>query len=366
MFQDGRYFRGIGFGKPKIVTGELVFNTMTGAGYNETITDQHSGSATVNGDPVTLFDTDILSAFSHTASGSSHYLPDIDSQILGVGGLQTADGDDWSLDDDLNPCDACHNPHIAQRNYNSPYDATKSAISRPSDHDDLWGDDTDERMNTYTYQAPNWSGSTNYEPANDTTQDGSKTPDYVKFCTDCHNPNNTIASTNPRIGTSRDLRQIDWSSSGDKHGARDADEAVSLNNPYSSVLGKVVSCTDCHEPHGSTNNVFLIRTEVNDTNLGGNITSFSTTNWHYLCDRCHKDDYEFTTSCQNDHYWTIHHSEDSTDYPYTDMGCKTGGCHSTGSGKGCIPSMNKITCTNCHYHGSSKSGTRAPSPRVTF
>ncbi len=39
MLKDGRFFRGIGFGASKIVTGELVFNTMTGAGYNETLTD---------------------------------------------------------------------------------------------------------------------------------------------------------------------------------------------------------------------------------------------------------------------------------------------------------------------------------------
>jgi carbamoyl-phosphate synthase small subunit len=39
MLQDGRYFQGIGFGATKIVTGELVFNTMTGAGYIETLTD---------------------------------------------------------------------------------------------------------------------------------------------------------------------------------------------------------------------------------------------------------------------------------------------------------------------------------------
>ncbi len=39
MFQDGRYFQGIGFGATKQVSGELVFNTMTGAGYNETLTD---------------------------------------------------------------------------------------------------------------------------------------------------------------------------------------------------------------------------------------------------------------------------------------------------------------------------------------
>jgi len=39
MLQDGRYFEGIGFGSTKIVSGELVFNTMTGAGYLETLTD---------------------------------------------------------------------------------------------------------------------------------------------------------------------------------------------------------------------------------------------------------------------------------------------------------------------------------------
>jgi carbamoyl-phosphate synthase small subunit len=39
MLQDGRYFQGIGFGASKTVTGELVFNTMTGAGYLETLTD---------------------------------------------------------------------------------------------------------------------------------------------------------------------------------------------------------------------------------------------------------------------------------------------------------------------------------------
>jgi len=39
MLKDGRYFQGIGFGATKTVTGELVFTTITGAGYNETLTD---------------------------------------------------------------------------------------------------------------------------------------------------------------------------------------------------------------------------------------------------------------------------------------------------------------------------------------
>lgn len=39
MLKDGRYFEGIGFGATGVVSGELVFTTITGAGYNETLTD---------------------------------------------------------------------------------------------------------------------------------------------------------------------------------------------------------------------------------------------------------------------------------------------------------------------------------------
>ncbi len=39
MFKDGRYFQGIGFGATKTIDGEIVFNTITGAGYNEVLTD---------------------------------------------------------------------------------------------------------------------------------------------------------------------------------------------------------------------------------------------------------------------------------------------------------------------------------------
>jgi carbamoyl-phosphate synthase small subunit len=39
MFKDGRYYEGIGFGATRKVEGEIVFTTITGAGYNETLTD---------------------------------------------------------------------------------------------------------------------------------------------------------------------------------------------------------------------------------------------------------------------------------------------------------------------------------------
>lgn len=323
------------------------------------------------------YDTDILSAFSHTTSGSSHWLEDIKSFALGST-RQTATGSSWSLDDNLNPCHACHNVHIAQRNYNSFYDATKSAISRPSDHHNLWGDDANERMDTYLYQPPYWSGSTNYEPDNgsDPTQSKANMPDYPTFCTDCHNAYNAIDSTNPCLPSDRPsewgsaLQQINWSDNGDKHGANAANGGLNLRDPYSSSLNNnVLSCTDCHEPHGSKNNVFLIRTEVNDGNLGANITAFSTADWKYLCSRCHKNDgyyggYEYK-------FRYIHHLDSDAPYP-SPMMC--GSCHGSGGGGGCgFPDCGKwdrsaIRCDHCHFHGSDDSwypwGT--PTYRRTF
>jgi hypothetical protein len=260
-----------------------------------------------------------------------------------------------------NPCSACHNVHIARRNKANPGDPTYTAISKPSVHDSLWGDDTPgERMTAAAYgtnyQPPNYATS-NLEPdgvSNIKATQAEKTPDYDTFCTDCHNATNTIYSTI----LSRNLKTIDWNN--EKHGKGNADSYITVDSPYTSgsgSLGYVLSCLDCHEPHGSPNG-FLIRKEVNGGALGGNITSFSTTDWHYLCDRCHQDDYQLTTSCQEDHYYNIHHSTSYGGDPYyTGGSCDS--CH-TGSGMGCTSSNNKKVCTDCHFHGSTHSG------RVTF
>ena len=314
----------------------------------------------------TIDDSNIMQQFDHTTSGSSHYLPDFISQVLSQN-LSTADGASWSLDSDLDPCDACHNPHIAKRNYPVAFEEgkLKTAISRPSDHDNLWGDDTtptDETMSAHNYEAPCWgtpcSETANREPANNTTNDGSNMPDYPTFCTDCHNTYNTINSSNPRLPTDRPwgggLRQIDWwaktTTNNDKHGSTYADDGVDLDAPYSSALdNKVLSCTDCHEPHGSKNNVFLIRTEVNTGDLSGNVTTFSTTDWKYLCTKCHKDDAEAGTGDPFEFKY-IHHESPDRPYPLKSC-CKCHGGHEH-DGHGVRP---PIKCSNCHFHGSDDS-----------
>ncbi len=320
---------------------------------------------------------DILESFSFTSPDSSHSLDDIKTFFTGK----------WGYTANSNPCNACHNPHAAQGDPPNAPNSFKSAVSRgwpvsrPSAHSynnntwTLWGNDAVEKMNNYTagYQAPyRFDSSTTYEPDGSTTQDGSNLTDYVTFCTDCHNDVNTIYST----ALGRNLYQFNWTAvNPEKHGKRDADGAISLDNPYSSVIGKVLNCTDCHEPHGSHNQV-LIREEVNGAILAGAIGTITSTDctaqytdtdieMSYLCNRCHKDDYEFDDTCGQNRYYKIHHDNASTDPPYNPIIC--GDCHATGAGTDCSSTWSSINCNCCHYHGSSVTdATNAPAGRKTF
>jgi len=308
---------------------------------------------------------DVLESFSYTSPGTSHNLSDIKTFITGK----------WGYTADSNPCTACHNPHAATGDPanapNSPKSATTRGypISRPSQHSKnsaawgVWGDSLSERMNAYTlsYQAPyRFNSTTTFEPDGSTTQDGSNLTDFVSFCTDCHNSVNTIYSTT--LG--RNLRVIDWNL--DKHGQASPDRTLSRDAPYGSTTGLVLSCTDCHEPHGSPNQV-LIRQEVNGDILSGTITTitspdtpttrpFTDSNKElgYLCMRCHKDDYDYNTACkQNGWFYTHHYTADN---PYTAFRCWS--CHPSGGGPpSCNTSVAPINCNTCHFHGASISNT---------
>ncbi len=256
--------------------------------------------------------------------------------------------------DNTNPCDACHNPHIAKRNWYEPQNPLLTAISKPSDHGSLWGDDEDETMKNYSsyYQAPYYYNSNTYEPAGTTSYDGSRVPDYNSFCTDCHNKDNTIFSHN----LNRDLRKIDWvttgneTDGGDKHGKNEATVSLNVRKPFASsslgiTKGFVLSCTDCHEPHGSPN-VMLIRREVNGEDLPGDITSNDTVAWANLCGRCHKDDSFYGGTAGEFKY--IHHYDKDAPYPGPPMGCCS--CHDKDMGGGGM-SKPPIKCNYCHFHG---------------
>ncbi len=246
----------------------------------------------------------------------------------------------WKFSCDTPPCVGCHNPHYVQKDEKTTTTARGWLVSRPSQHGTsnyLWGDQNGEKMRdfagAFTYQAPYRYGSnTLYEPDGSLVADGSNLTDFPSFCLDCHAQN---AITNYGVN------KIDWSSTtGDKHGLFPADNGTLLRPPYdaNNPTGQyVLSCLDCHEPHGAFN-LMLIRSEVNGEELEVDITDNASKQWGYLCRRCHLDDY--LAGQGNINNWEyVHHI--APDRPYIKWRCS--GCHG-------MP-WRPIACSKCHYHG---------------
>jgi len=239
----------------------------------------NNGQSQPNPDPVC----------ASAAKGSSHMLKDVRDETL-------KGESEWgfsSTGSQVDPCSGCHNPHKAKKDF---------PCSLPSAHANIyawevWGDDSSEKMNHYTsyYWAPKRVNG-GFEPDGTLTQNGSNVPDYVTLCTKCHTKDNVIYSS--RLG--RNLFRINWLADGDFHGTRPRndgpgdksgnEEFGDLIEPYKDKVGGaytynnyVLSCTDCHEPHGSPNE-FLLRKTVNGTPvdiIGGNGL------WSDWCHTCH-------------------------------------------------------------------------------
>jgi hypothetical protein len=237
----------------------------------------------------TLYFESILHQFCsdqthHTNCGSRHSL----TQIWSVIKDNTLD---WGFSANPNPCSACHNPHLSQRigstQYRPPYDPTKSPITRPSERYNnplnLWGDDASERIDQYAgqftdgeYQAPYYGSfeSGLFEPAGDATSDGSNLPDYVTFCLDCHQ----YAQYDPERG--KNVKAINYAM--ERHGGYPSNTCTNmgfaegdLRAPYVDVPNSnyVLSCLDCHEPHGTLNRMHLIRRVINGQVIPANDTA---------------------------------------------------------------------------------------------
>lgn len=214
----------------------------------------------------------------------------------------------WGFNSDADPCVACHPPHAAQRNYPVAIDGEgklNTAIRRPPDYkstlsaDLLWGDDANERMSSYaasvggTYQSPYYGDTTSgrYEPSGTTlTSDGSDLPDYVTFCMDCHQyaQYDTERSAN--------VKAIDWSQ--DIHGGTQANTCNSGGSyegttkaPYTDPNANyVLSCLDCHEPHGTHTRLHLIRRMINGQDVATDSTADgcdAVPDYAEICEQCH-------------------------------------------------------------------------------
>ena len=245
-----------------------------------------------------------------------------------LGASFTRDGNTYALQ-----CTTCHNVHIVTGKYWDAHQA-KSPVTRVSDNTSLWGASSGQKIADYaaagTYQAP----------AGDPFA-GDVLPDYVTFCADCHNDSTVIYSAS--LG--RDLRTFDWQA--DKHGGLGAQHGItSLLAPYGGgLLGTyVLSCTDCHEAHGSTNN-YALRTRVNDGEV--TVTGFGYGDggwgreWDSLCWKCH-------TNISDFHHWY---------YQNTATACTD--CHYSHS----PPYRN---CADCHSHpGMTPAPMFTPTPTVS-
>ncbi len=260
----------------------------------------------------------ILEAFNQTAvsgEGSNHNLYDIWRFSVD----RAASDSNWSFfKSSSNPCVACHNPHMAKRDKASPADPTYTAISRPVKHNEVWGDDPGETLKDYAdkfggvYRPPYMYGSTStYEPAGSDMHDGSKVPDYNTFCLDCHKYQ--VPTKRPinhtRVAGYIDppppgyLAAIKWGSDGDIHGGRprrhpvdyDPDHWGTIQAPFNVAPVQpnyVLSCLDCHEPHGTEmlgggqvkGTSYLLRKEVNNNEvdvIGGGMNEMD------FCLSCH-------------------------------------------------------------------------------
>lgn len=354
---------------------------------NRTYSFRAGGHSTTGFDNTALSIKDMLDPAFTNPPLSTH-------DMLKIGGVTGIINGIWNYTADSNPCVACHNPHKTKGDpANNPTSLKTNTsrgwpLSRPSQHKttkdatymsapwQLWGDDASERMNAaypgQYYDPLRLSGA--YEPDGAATQqNGANLVNVVALCTDCHdNTNTTIQST--ELGF---LRTIDWAQ--EKHGAGNDGSPLLLRAPYLvGLANKVLSCTDCHEPHGAPNTT-LIRGGVNGATLANPITlnpltsgqcatpaagNYSNKEMAYLCIRCHQDDAAADpTNCaaQTNRYYYIHHDAASGDAPYPSPGagtCTT--CHSgvNGAASCATVSVQPINCTCCHTHNSSAAGRR--------
>ena len=271
---------------PSSQTGNFCFQCHKGSGFvQDGGVTNHTYSKNFGGGAATF--TTIYDAFNPATGStpSSHNLADV---------LNHAVSREIGFTSDINACLVCHDQHLAQQNYPvtlSGLGGVKTAIRRPLDYasppTNLWGDESgsNELMSDYTanYQAPYYVGGSNYEPANDTTADGSNLPNFKNFCTNqCHGTNAVYSTERTAC-----LTIIDWGTTGDQHGKRHKDGGMGYTLPPYGDNGKnyVLSCTDCHEPHGSENE-WLLRTCVNGKD-NISVPFSGKGKWWDFCTACH-------------------------------------------------------------------------------
>ena len=291
-----------------------------------------------------------------------------------LGTAFTIGSGDYSLE-----CVSCHNVHIVTGKY---WDAEQglSPVTRFTNNLTVWGDESGEKMDDFAanasgsggwyysvarggiisfdqpaaYQPPKQGNGFSYE------FDGDVVPDYATFCLDCHT--NRVSDANPPVNWGQGVactgnsvnppdqriacnaphglgsanRPYNWGDVALYGSSGNPDPIFSESGvtrgrggghfmrwPYDSAFRNagvnfVMSCTDCHEAHGSDRSS-MIRERFNvtadgDCGTGGDASPNGENctdggNWNSFCNACH-------------YYYGGQH---------TDNSCGNASCHETNS-----------------------------------
>jgi hypothetical protein len=332
----------------------FCFNCHTAVGSYQTVLNRSYSyrAGGWNGGPI-----DVQAAFGQA---SSHNLADIvDFAAAPAQGWKykaVSQGDPA----DSNACAVCHDPHLVQGDpANNPASGKINgsrgvAITKINSSPVALLAGTMDGYAPGLYLAPDCvvKGANGSEPECNGTSDGTNLPDYVTFCTDCHDNSTTTFG-------SQTLTPINWAATNEIHGQGNAVNTAMLpgNVPYTSGgTTYVLSCLDCHEPHGSAN-LSLIRWEVNGVSWSPT-TIAAGNQMGLLCQQCHDP-----SGAGAD--WEATHHDAGSDPAYNRSNPCTD-CHIQADGS------DTIDCTDCHYHGAYANygtvpeTTQGPLGRKTF
>ncbi|MEN8262176.1 MAG: LamG-like jellyroll fold domain-containing protein [Nitrospirota bacterium] len=224
-------------------------------------------------------------------------------------------------------CVSCHNVHLVTGKHWDA-DQGKSPVTRFASNLDVWGDESGEKMQDFAFGTANGY----YQPPEGDHFTGTELPDYVTFCTDCHSQ--LVLGVVGQDGTGHG---INWGQAGifgpyvitDKHGLPLSGQSAAggcpdtyycdkTNNyprttyngwpssppwpmymagrgranwtlmPYDTaerfagVKNYVLSCTDCHEAHGSATVRRMGRAITNGATASINVMGNFCSNCHFM------------------------------------------------------------------------------------
>ena len=132
-----------------------------------------------------------------------------------------------------------------------------------------------------------------------------------EWCLDCHQYQQYDSMRGKTV------KAIDWSSLGDRHGGASANtcdqagtDEGALKAPYTDTANSnyVLSCLDCHEPHGAMQKRDLIRRGINGRVVDSDVDPDSAatcypagSKWNATCQPCHELTHPTWDNCDECH-----------------------------------------------------------------